>query len=143
MTPAPAATPSAPRPRGALLFLCAVLVAAGLASRSAAAAALSGRLTAHAGDALWAANLYFALALLRPAARPARLFLACVALCGAVEASQLLRVEWLDALRSTRLGALLLGRGFLAVDLLRYAAGAVLATGLDRACFRGARAGAR
>jgi hypothetical protein len=131
-----AATPgSSPRPRGALLLVCAVLVAAGLASRSAFAARLPGWIVAHAGDALWAANLYFAFALLRPAARPGALLLVCLLTASAVEVSQLFHPAWLDAARATRLGALVLGRGFLAVDLLRYAAGAVLATGLDRACF--------
>jgi hypothetical protein len=50
-----------------------------------------------------------------------------------VEISQLVRVEWLDAIRSTRLGTLLLGRGVLWSDLLVYSVGRALATGIDAA----------
>ena len=40
-----------------------------------------------------------------------------------VEISQLIRGDWLDTIRSTRLGMLLLGRGFLWSDLVAYAGG--------------------
>ena len=50
-----------------------------------------------------------------------------------VEISQLDRIEWHDAIRSTRLGTLLLGRGFLWSDLLVYSLGTAVAAGLDLA----------
>ena len=53
-----------------------------------------------------------------------------------VEISQLVRVDWLDTIRSTRLGPLLLGRGFLWSDLVAYAGGTVTATGIDAAARR-------
>jgi hypothetical protein len=48
---------------------------------------------------------------------------AALAISFAVEVSQLHHVPWLDALRSTRLGALALGQGFLRSDLLCYTVG--------------------
>jgi len=40
-----------------------------------------------------------------------------------VECSQLYRAEWIDGLRATRLGGLVLGRGWVATDLICYAVG--------------------
>jgi Protein of unknown function (DUF2809) len=59
---------------------------------------------------------------------------ACVALglCFAVEASQLLHAPWLDAVRATPLGHLVLGSGFDPRDLAAYAAGVLLGVVLDR-----------
>jgi hypothetical protein len=50
-----------------------------------------------------------------------------------VELSQLVHTPWLDALRRTRAGALVLGQGFLWSDLACYAAGAAAAVLVDRA----------
>ena len=90
----------------------------------------------YGGDAAWAMAAYAGWRLLRPT--DALLVTAGLALLTAftVEISQLVRVDWLDTIRSTRLGALLLGRGFLWSDLVAYAGGTVLATGLDAATRR-------
>ncbi len=127
------------RSRLLLATVCLGLIAAGLASRSGLAEAGPRWLVRHAGDALWAANLYFVLGLLRPSAARRSLLLATVLLCFAVECSQLLQPEWLESLRRTRLGALVLGHGFLWIDWLRYAVGALLALALDAALWRGRR----
>lgn len=47
-------------------------------------------------------------------------------LCFAIECSQLLSYDWLLQLRSTRLGALVLGQGFLWSDIAAYAGGVLL-----------------
>ena len=46
-----------------------------------------------------------------------------LAIAFAVEASQLYQAAWLNEVRRTTLGALLLGRGFLWSDLVCYAVG--------------------
>ena len=61
-------------------------------------------------------------------------------ICLAVETSQLIHAEWLENLRSHRIVALLIGRGFLWIDLVRYALGLVIAMGLDRVLGPGPRA---
>ena len=55
------------------------------------------------------------------------------------EFSQLYRAPWIDAVRATRLGALVLGQGFLWSDLWCYAAGVTLAAGIDWILARGGR----
>ena len=111
----------------------AVVVAFGLLSRRFP---LPGVFAEHAGDALYTVAAFCALALLWPAARGASLAWTALAASAAVEASQLLSWPWLLDLRSTRIGALLLGQGFQAADLFAYACGALGAWCLDGACAR-------
>ena len=49
----------------------------------------------------------------------------------AIETSQLSRAAWLETLRHTTLGALILGHGFLWSDLAAYSAGVALCAGLS------------
>ncbi len=115
-----------------LLPLMLLVIALGLGSRSPAAAAHLPRfLTAYAGDTLWASMVYLCLlfALPRLSVRHAAAW--ALGLSVLVELSQLLHTPWLDALRAHRLGALVLGRGFLWSDLVCYAAGVGLAAGTD------------
>ena len=60
------------------------------------------------------------------------LALLALVLTWGVEVSQLWQAEWLLRLRATTLGALVLGHGFLWIDLLRYTVGILLGVGLDR-----------
>lgn len=97
------------------------------------------------GDALWAAMLAWWIGALVPA-RPI-LLRAGLALAGsfAVEASQLFHAPVLDAVRSSRLGHLVLGSGFHARDLLAYTGGVLAAGALEsswRRCRFGLTAGA-
>lgn len=85
----------------------------------------------HFGDALWASMIYFgvrALLINKPrywAFGISMLFSFCI------EFSQLYQADWINELRTTLLGSLVLGRGFLAVDLIRYSIGIVLSLGID------------
>ena len=111
----------APRTRlrlGAALF---VTIWLGLASRRWP---LPGLFAEYTGDALYAVAAFWAIALLRPALPAPWLLLAAWGAATAVELSQLVRLDWLDAVRATRLGGLLLGHGFQAADLVAYAVGA-------------------
>jgi len=112
------------RRRVVYLIAMTVVMLLGLASR-AYSQTLPEFWADHAGDALWAAMVYLLFRLLLPDYRTWTCALGAVLFSFGIEFSQLYRAEWIDALRSTTLGALVLGRGFLAVDLLRYAAGIV------------------
>jgi hypothetical protein len=77
--------------------------------------------------------VYWAGALLRPGISRRRLAAGALGVAAAVEISQLYRAPWIDALRASRLGGLVLGRGFLWSDLVCYAAGAAGAAAIDAA----------
>ncbi len=92
------------------------------------------------GDALWAAMMVWCVSAVAPAARRPTRGAAALAVCWAVEASQLYHAPALDAVRTTTVGRLVLGSGFDPRDLAAYAAG-VLAAVLLEAAARGGAAG--
>lgn len=71
-------------------------------------------------------------ALVLPRAGTRRLALAALVFAVLIELSQLYRAPWIDAVRASRPGALVLGQGFLWSDLACYAVGVSLAALVDR-----------
>lgn len=124
--------PARRRSRLALGAALVVVIGLGLGSR-VFAASLPGGVAANAGDALWTVAVYLSLALVAPLWSPLRLGTLAFGISLGVELSQLVDVAWLNGLRGTLPGRLLLGAGFLWADLLRYLIGAVGATALDAA----------
>jgi hypothetical protein len=108
-----------------------VVVALGLASRRYAAS-LPEFIALYAGDTLWALMAFITVAWVAPAWSTVRVAGAALAISVGVEASQLYHAAWIDAVRSTRLGGLALGFGFLWSDLVCYAVGVVAGATLDR-----------
>lgn len=107
-------------------FLCALLIlcAAGLLVRSRHAV-FPSFLTTYFPDAAWTMAVYCGFGLLF--CRDARLhFPLALGVSFLVELSQLWHTPFLEALRSTTLGGLVLGYGFLWSDLVCYAVGALL-----------------
>jgi hypothetical protein len=88
------------------------------------------------GDALWAAMIAWWVGALAPAASLPRRSAAALALSVGVEFSQLYHATWIDALRSTTAGQLVLGTGFDPRDLGAYALGVLAAAFLERAATR-------
>jgi hypothetical protein len=119
-------------PRLAYIGLAIATVVAGLAVHLA-----GGRLDPAArdviGDALWAAMMTWWISAAVPAAPIAGRGLGAVAVSFAVEFSQLLRTPFLDAVRRTVPGHLVLGSGFDPRDLAAYAVGVLVAALIDRA----------
>ncbi|MFB5762129.1 ribosomal maturation YjgA family protein [Paenibacillus medicaginis] len=115
-----------------LIYAATVLLTMllGLTSR-AYAEVLPDFVAKHAGDALWAAMIYFGFRVLFVRYKLFSTMLLSLLFCYGIEFSQLIQTDWLNGLRSTTLGALVLGRGFLAMDLLRYTAGIILAVSLE------------
>lgn len=107
-----------------------VVIALGLGSRKFASL-LPHFIADHAGDALWTAAVYLTLAIAFPKWSPCRLGILSFGVSVMVEFSQLIDASWLNAIRATLPGKLLLGAGFLWIDLVRYLVGAVTATTLD------------
>lgn len=121
--------------RAKIIYSCAVLLAIilGLGSR-----AFGDRLpqfaASHLGDALWALMIYFAC---RAMLTRQPLWLSMVlSLCFSfgIEFSQLYQGAWINGLRATRIGGLILGKGFLWIDLLRYTAGIIFSYIIDSIC---------
>jgi len=85
----------------------------------------------HFGDSLWAALIYFGFRTLF--VQRSLFFSVCAALFFSyvIEFSQLYKADWLNNLRDTTLGAMVLGKGFLMIDLLRYSVGILAAAVMD------------
>ncbi|MCL4864340.1 MAG: DUF2809 domain-containing protein [Gemmatimonadales bacterium] len=111
--------------------LAALTIVAGLASRRFPHF-LPAFVARYAGDTLWAAMVFWLLAMLWPRARTRGLAIGALGIAVGVEISQLYHAGWIDAIRQTRLGALALGSGFLWSDLACYAVGVGVAAGVDR-----------
>ncbi|WP_364146342.1 DUF2809 domain-containing protein [Paenibacillus sp. LPE1-1-1.1] len=113
-------------------YLAAMIIAMilGYGSRSYAEA-LPAFVAAHFGDALWASMVYFGIRVLWPTKTIVWPALIGIVFCFGIELSQLYQAEWIHGIRSTFLGALVLGSGFVTVDLVRYTAGIALAAAAD------------
>ena len=102
----------------------AVLIALGLLSRRVKF------VPAACGDALWAMMVYccFRIVLIR---KPMIISaMAALITSFSIEFSQMLTPDWLVKIRSTFLGHMLLGQGFLWSDLLAYTIGIAVIYGL-------------
>ncbi|MCC3160250.1 DUF2809 domain-containing protein [Hymenobacter sp. 15J16-1T3B] len=110
--------------------LAGLTVLLGLASRRFQAG-LPSWVGLYAGDGLWALLVFGLVGLGWPRGPLRRRAGLAAAWALATELSQLWQAPWLQALRATRLGALVLGRGFLWSDLGCYAAGILLGCALD------------
>lgn len=88
------------------------------------------------GDALWAMMIAWWLGAIAPGLRLPRRAIAALAICFAVELSQLYHSPVIDALRETTIGHLVLGSGFDPRDLVSYAAGVVATALLEFAVMR-------
>jgi hypothetical protein len=119
------------RSRPRFLALAAATVALGLATR-AFRGALPDAVGAYGGDVLWAAMVYLLIAAAWNRASIRHVAAGAAAFSLAIELFQLYHAPWIDAVRHTRLGGLVLGFGFLWSDLACYAAGIALAAALDR-----------
>ncbi|MBX3409652.1 MAG: DUF2809 domain-containing protein [Phycisphaeraceae bacterium] len=118
------------QPRLIYLACTLVVIALGLASRRYAAA-LPAWVGAYVGDGLWAMMVYFGTGVMVPRARLAWRGAAALAFAFAIEASQLYQAQWINEVRRTRLGGLVLGQGFVWSDLVCYAAGVSAGLGVE------------
>lgn len=107
-----------------LLYLAITLfmVILGLASRKYGDA-LPSFVAEYAGDTLWAAMVYFGLRFLFPSIKVYMSGLIALAFSYGIEVSQLYQADWINAVRGTTLGALVLGHGFLWSDMVCYTVG--------------------
>jgi len=98
-------------------ILIVVTIIVGLLSRYYAAVPL------FIGDVLWALMVYFIMRVLFIKAQTNRIVIYSMSFCYAIEFSQLYKAPWIDKLRHTLFGRLVLGDTFLWGDLLSYTVG--------------------
>ena len=87
---------------------------------------------AYAGDTLWALTAFLGIGILFPRWTTLRAGVAALLFAFAIEGSQLYHSAWLDQIRHTRVGGLILGYGFLWSDLLCYSVGIGIGCVLER-----------
>lgn len=110
------------------LFLIAGTISLGLASRSSF---IPGIIYPYLGDSLYCLLFYLIIGFLFPTMRPLKVAFLGIALCFLIEVSQLYQADWINEIRETRLGGLILGFGFLWSDLVSYFFGGMLGLGLE------------
>jgi hypothetical protein len=113
------------RSRPVYVLLVLAVIAAGLASRRYPFL-LPAALGKYPGDALWALMVLLLCGLAKPGWSVGRVAVAALATSFAVEFSQLYQADWINAIRHTTLGHLVLGSTFSAPDLLAYTVGVVI-----------------
>lgn len=99
-----------------------IVIILGLSSRMLAFA-LPDLLNDYLGDALWALMIFTGFGFLFPKIATKKLAFISLIFCYGIEMSQLYHAEWIDNIRATTLGGLVLGYGFLWSDLLAYTIG--------------------
>lgn len=80
----------------------------------------------YVGDALWALMVYWLVCTLKPNWDAKFRFIAALSFAFTIEFSQLYQADWINEIRNTTLGALVLGFGFKASDLAAYLIGVTL-----------------
>ena len=113
--------------RNRLIYLLAALavVVLGLSSRKYSGV-LPDFIVSYAGDTLWALTAFLGVGLLFPEWSTSRVSVTALLFAFAIELSQLLHFPWMDQIRRTKSGGLILGYGFLWSDLLCYVSGVAI-----------------
>lgn len=106
--------------RQTFLLVLAGLIFFGLTSRKVQ------HIPPETGDALWAMSVFAFLRILSPRMSYLGTAVLSFAISYAVEFSQLIHYPWLDSVRNTWIGHMLLGQGFLWKDLVAYTIGIIL-----------------
>jgi glycopeptide antibiotics resistance protein len=114
------------RNRLAYLLVALAVIPIGLASRSAMAAHLPHFIATYAGDTLWALLVFLLAGMLMPSGSTGRVAAAALLFSIAIEISQLYHAPWMDTIRATLPGRLVLGFTFLWSDLVCYGCGIAL-----------------
>ncbi|MCR6637852.1 MAG: DUF2809 domain-containing protein [Sporocytophaga sp.] len=110
--------------RSRVLYFCIIigLIGTGLAARKWKVF-LPDLVNVYLGDAIWAAMIYFGIAFIFNRKSLALIAILSLVFCYCIEVSQFYHAPWIDAIRNTRIGALVLGFAFLWSDILAYTLG--------------------
>ncbi|MCF7957015.1 MAG: DUF2809 domain-containing protein [Phycisphaerae bacterium] len=117
--------------RNRLLYIALTLVtiACGLLSRSEFVP-MPDFVSTYGGDTLWAMMVFWLFCIFAPGWKTWQILLAALLFSFAIEYSQLYHAPWIDSLRHTTPGGLVLGFGFKSSDLVCYTIGILLGAGV-------------
>ena len=85
----------------------------------------------YIGDILWGAMVYFGLRVLFTKSKLKISFILALLYSYITEFSQIYQGEWINSIRNTTLGALILGYNFSVLDLIFYTVGIIIAILFD------------
>ena len=89
-------------------------------------------ISSYSGDALWALMVFFLFSFLFNKKSTIFILVISIIFSYGIEISQLYHAPWIDSIRATTLGGLILGFGFLWSDLICYTVGIVIGAIIDK-----------
>ena len=111
-------------------FMVVLTIGLGLASRKFIFV-FPDSIAPYIGDTLWAMMVYFGFQFLPPTGTLIKSLLLAFIFSYLIEFSQLYQADWINQIRASTLGGLVLGYGFLIQDLVSYAIGILIGFCLD------------
>lgn len=127
--------PMIQRNRTLYLVLTLVIVAIGLASRKYPSI-FPDAFGKFPGDALWALMVFTGWGMITPRRSTAALALTALLCAYADELSQLYQAPWINAIRATTAGHLVLGSTFSWGDMIAYTIGIAFGCGIETVVYR-------
>lgn len=118
------------RNRSLYAVLVVIVMILGLLSRKFGYA-IPDFIDTYLGDALWALMIYLGVAFVFNKKKIKIVAVIGLAFCYLIEISQLYHGIWIDNIRRTTLGGLILGYGFLWSDLVAYSLGIIVGMIVD------------
>ena len=118
------------RNRFLYLILIIITIILGLLSRKVSG--LTNVISTYSGDVLWAMMVFFIIAFIFNKKSTIFIISWAIIFSYSIEISQLYHAPWIDSIRNTTLGALVLGFGFLWSDLFCYTVGIIIGAIIDR-----------
>lgn len=85
----------------------------------------------YSGDTLWTAMVYWGLRFLFPSVSIPKVAAMSLLFSYCIEISQLYQADWANIVRSTTLGALIFGHGFLWSDMICYTVGILFSAAVN------------
>ena len=111
-------------------FMVVLTIGLGLASRKFIFV-FPDSIAPYIGDTLWAMMVYFGFQFLPPNGTLIKSLLLAFIFSYLIEFSQLYQADWINQIRASTLGGLVLGYSFLIQDLVSYAIGILIGFCLD------------
>lgn len=112
-------------------MLILITIGLGLFSRKVAYPYLPDLVNQYLGDAIWAGMIFLIFRFIFIKKETRLIALYSLAFCLIIELSQFYHAPWIDSVRATRLGSLILGFGYLWTDLLAYYIGVHFAATIE------------